>query len=102
LPGFDRNALHARAWGADRSPEALLRPPVRRNGARGTSTDQKDVRTMKTVPGSTSRPQDDVIMTLLEHHVPLSLLLDLSGPQEPESAEILAEEGAPEARWWER
>jgi hypothetical protein len=57
---------------------------------------------MKTVPGSTTQPQDDVIMTLLEHHVPLSLLLDLSGPQEPGSAEIMATEGEPETRWWER
>jgi hypothetical protein len=56
---------------------------------------------MKTVSDSTTRPQDDVVMDLLEHHVPLSLLLDLSGPQEPGSAEILAEEGEPETRWWE-
>jgi hypothetical protein len=55
---------------------------------------------MKTVTGSTTRPQDEVIMNLLEHHVPLSLLMDLTGPELPESAEILAEEGAPDTRWW--
>jgi hypothetical protein len=41
-------------------------------------------------------------MNLLQHHVPLSLLLDLSGSEQPESAEILAEEGEPETRWWEQ
>ena len=34
-------------------------------------------------------------MSLLEHHVPLSLLLDLIDPQGPRSAEIFELEGAP-------
>jgi hypothetical protein len=44
---------------------------------------------------------DDVVMTMLEHHVPLALLVDLTDPGDPESAEIFAEEGAPDVRWWE-
>jgi hypothetical protein len=47
-------------------------------------------------------PDDDLVMTMLEHHVPLSLLVDLTEPGDPESARILADEGAPETRWWER
>jgi hypothetical protein len=40
-------------------------------------------------------------MTLLHDHVPLALLCDLTLPEGPESAAILAEEGEPESRWWE-
>jgi len=47
-------------------------------------------------------PDDDVVMTMLEHHVPLALLVDLTDPSGPESAQIFAEEGAPDIRWWER
>jgi hypothetical protein len=57
---------------------------------------------MKTVTGSTTSPKDEAIMGMLQEHVPLSLLLDLTGPEDPESAEILAEEGAPDTRWWEQ
>ncbi len=44
---------------------------------------------------------DLAVMTLLHDHVPLALLCDLTDPEGPESAAILAEEGAPESRWWE-
>jgi len=47
-------------------------------------------------------PDDDLVMTMLEHHVPLALLVDLTDPGDPESARILAAEGGPETRWWER
>jgi hypothetical protein len=49
-------------------------------------------------PDSTA---DLAVMTLLHDHVPLALLCDLTDPEGPESAAILAEEGAPESRWWE-
>ena len=45
---------------------------------------------------------DEAVMTLLHDHVPLALLCDLSAPEGPESAAILATEGAPETRWWEQ
>jgi len=44
---------------------------------------------------------DLAVMTLLHDHVPLALLCDLTDPEGPESAAILAEEGTPESRWWE-
>ena len=39
---------------------------------------------------------------LLEEHVPLSLIMDLTAPDGPHSKEILDAEGAPEQAWWER
>lgn len=45
---------------------------------------------------------DDAVMSMLHEHVPLSLLCDLTSPEGPKSAEILAEEGEPEDRWWEQ
>ena len=42
------------------------------------------------------------VMDLLEEHVPLSLLLDLTAPAGPDSREILRAEGEPEVHWWER
>ena len=42
------------------------------------------------------------IMSMLHEHVPLSLLVDLTDPEGPESSEILATEGEPEQRWWEQ
>jgi hypothetical protein len=45
---------------------------------------------------------DEAVMTLLHDHVPLALLCDLTATDGPESADILALEGAPETRWWEQ
>jgi hypothetical protein len=45
---------------------------------------------------------DTVVMTLLHDHVPLALLCDLTLTDGPTSAAILAAEGEPENRWWER
>lgn len=45
---------------------------------------------------------DELVMVMLQDHVPLSLLIDLTDPSGPVSAEILLEEGGPETRWWER
>ncbi len=42
------------------------------------------------------------VMDLLQEHVPLALLLDLSEPGGPHSAEILAEEGQPTDTWWKQ
>lgn len=39
---------------------------------------------------------------LLEEHVPLSLIMDLTAPDGPASQEILETEGAPEQAWWEQ
>jgi hypothetical protein len=45
---------------------------------------------------------DERVMAMLHEHVPLSLLVDLTDPAGPVSAEILAEEGVPDSRWWEQ
>ena len=45
---------------------------------------------------------DEAVMSMLHEHVPLSLLCDLTSPEGPQSAEILAEEGEPEDKWWEQ
>ena len=39
---------------------------------------------------------------LLQDHVPLALLCDLTQPEGPRSAEILEAEGGPEDHWWEQ
>ena len=45
--------------------------------------------------------EDELVMTILQEHVPLALLVDLTDTEGPRSAEIMAEEGGPETRWWE-
>ena len=47
------------------------------------------------------RDADDRVMGLLSEHVPLSLIVDLSAPEGPDSQEILTEEGEPEDVWWD-
>jgi hypothetical protein len=44
---------------------------------------------------------DDVVMAMLEHHVPLALVMDLTDSGDPGSAEIFAQEGEPADHWWE-
>jgi hypothetical protein len=57
---------------------------------------------MKTVSSPSAQPDDDVrVMSLLQEHVPLALLCDLTEPEGPASAEILEAEGEPADRWWE-
>ena len=46
----------------------------------------------------TSTPQDPV-MTLLGHHLPLSLIMDLVMPAGPRSGELLADEPPVDASW---
>jgi hypothetical protein len=45
---------------------------------------------------------DEAVMELLQEHVPLALLCDLSAPEGPPSAEIMAEEGLPADEWWKQ
>lgn len=52
-------------------------------------------------PRHTSDEESEV-MDLLQEHVPLALLCDLSTPEGPHSAEILAEEGQPTDTWWKQ
>lgn len=52
--------------------------------------------------GTSGTDDDELVMTMLHGHVPLSLLCDLTCPEGPHSAEILAEEGEPDSRWWEQ
>ena len=44
---------------------------------------------------------DELVMNLLQDHVPLALLCDLTDPAGPASQEILDTEGEPAQRWWE-
>jgi hypothetical protein len=58
--------------------------------------------TLRTQPDPLQTQADDeLVMTILQEHVPLSLLVDLTDTAGPKSAEILAEEGEPDTRWWE-
>jgi hypothetical protein len=50
---------------------------------------------------SETAPSEQV-MDLLEEHVPISLLMDLSAPAGPDSRDILDTEGAPEEAWWDQ
>ena len=57
---------------------------------------------MKTVTGPAAPLDDDErVMSLLQDHVPLALVCDLTEPEGPASAEILEAEGEPADRWWE-
>jgi hypothetical protein len=51
---------------------------------------------------STDHTDESEVMDLLQEHVPLALLCDLSTPEGPHSAEILAEEGQPTDTWWKQ
>jgi hypothetical protein len=51
---------------------------------------------------STEHTDESEVMDLLQEHVPLALLCDLSEPEGPHSAEILAEEGQPTDTWWKQ
>ena len=51
---------------------------------------------------SADHTDESEVMDLLQEHVPLALLCDLSTPEGPHSAEILAEEGQPTDTWWKQ
>ena len=40
------------------------------------------------------------VMELIEEHVPISLIMDLTVPAGPDSQDILDTEGAPDGTWW--
>jgi hypothetical protein len=50
----------------------------------------------------TAGSQESHFMELLQGHVPLSLLMDLSSRSGPNSEAILDEEGTPDDAWWEQ
>lgn len=55
--------------------------------------------------GATDQTADEAAeqtKELLEEHVPLSLIMDLTAPDGPHSKEILDAEGAPDEAWWEQ
>jgi hypothetical protein len=51
---------------------------------------------------TTSSTDDELVMTMLQEHVPLALLCDLAEAEGPSSAEILEAEGGPDDHWWEQ
>ena len=58
--------------------------------------------TMTTSSTEQTDPADDLlVMNLLQEHVPLALLCDLTDADGPSSREILDAEGEPVQRWWE-
>jgi hypothetical protein len=58
--------------------------------------------TVTTTPSAEPTRDDEMVMSLLQEHVPLALLCDLSQPEGPTSAEILETEGGPDDHWWEQ
>ena len=42
----------------------------------------------------------ETVKDLLGEHVPLSLIMDLTEPEGPDSQQILDAEGVPEQAWW--
>jgi hypothetical protein len=66
-----------------------------------TKTSHKGI-TVTTTPSAEPTRDDELMMSMLQEHVPLALLCDISEPEGPTSAEILATEGAPAEHWWER
>ena len=63
-----------------------------------TASNEPALQTTDVTDGS----DDSEVMDLLQEHVPLALLCDLSTPEGPHSAEILAEEGQPTDTWWKQ
>ena len=51
---------------------------------------------------ATSSTDDELVMNMLQEHVPLALLCDLAEAEGPSSAEIMEAEGGPEDHWWEQ
>jgi hypothetical protein len=65
-----------------------------------TTTDRQS--TGSSGGASVAATPDPLIMAMLQDHVPLSLLCDLTASHGPLSEEILAEEGQPETPWWKQ
>ncbi len=60
-----------------------------------------DGRQTPRTPTAWARPAqpEDPVMTLLGHHLPLSLIMDLVMPAGPRSGELLADEPPADASW---
>ena len=60
-----------------------------------------DGRQTPRTPTAWARPcaPQDPVMALLEHHLPLSLIMDLVMPAGPRSGELLADEPAADTAW---
>jgi hypothetical protein len=60
-----------------------------------------DGRQTPRTPTAWARPAapQDPVMALLEHHLPLSLIMDLVMPAGPRSGELLADEPAADTAW---
>ena len=60
-----------------------------------------DGRQTPRTPTAWARPcaTQDPVMALLEHHLPLSLIMDLVMPAGPRSGELLAEEPPADLAW---
>ncbi|GAB7193313.1 hypothetical protein NUM3379_40220 [Kineococcus sp. NUM-3379] len=41
-------------------------------------------------------------LSMLQDHIPLSLIMDMVAPDGPHSRELLETEGLPEQEWWTR
>jgi len=82
-----------------------MRGPVTRTGQRavGRAADNLTMDAPDTPRSATPAPAPaPVVMTMLQGHVPISLLADLTLPGGPDSQEILVAEGKPEVAWWAR
>lgn len=51
--------------------------------------------------GDAAPTTSEHVMDMLGDHVPLSLLMDLTVPQGPDSEQLLDEEGLPADSWWD-
>jgi len=71
-------------------------PPV--NGRHTKEADMTTTSSPAATPQQTDA--DTPVMDLLGEHVPLSLIMDLSEPAGPDSADILHTEGQPDGAWW--
>ena len=46
--------------------------------------------------------QAEPVMSMLQDHIPLSLIMDMTAPDGPPSRELLETEGLPAEEWWAR
>lgn len=74
---------------------SMARPTTEELSAMSTPT------STHVAPGATMAGTPDLVMDLLDEHVPLTLLIDLTSPQGPDSQAILDAEGVPDEVWWE-
>lgn len=89
------------ATGSSRSQDDVATETGPDTASADQTTDSGDaVDEVQTGPAAGEDAADETVMAMLHEHVPLSLILDLTTPEGPDSASILAEEGQPEDAWW--